>query len=129
VGFDDATGGPGRGQAFAATQTGGAWGRAQPIAAALSTGHEAFAGAVSCTSAGGCGAAGSYTDGSGNLQAFVVSQVHGAWGRAQEVAGPLNAGGAAKILSVSCAGASACSAGGYYTDQAGHQQAFVIGRT
>jgi hypothetical protein len=51
----------------------------------------------------------------------------GTWGNAQEVAGALNQGGEAQILSVSCARASSvnCSAGGYYAGPSG-QQAFVV---
>jgi hypothetical protein len=59
---------------------------------------------VSCASAGNCSAGGDYVDGSGNIQAFVVSQVNGIWGTAEEVPGTaaLNAGGGAAVNSVSC---------------------------
>jgi len=50
----------------------------------------------------------------------------GTWGPAKEVAAALNTGGGAAINSVSCASAGNCSAGGYYTDSSGNQQAFVI---
>jgi len=53
----------------------------------------------------------------------------GTWGSAEEVPGiaALNRGGSAEISSVSCASAGNCSGGGWYTDRAGHQQAFVAG--
>jgi hypothetical protein len=57
-----------------------------------------------------------------------VSQV-GAWGKAIAVPGlaALNKGGFAKVLSVSCATAGNCSAGGFYADRSGRDQAFVVG--
>ena len=63
-------------------------------------------------------------------QAFVVSQVHGTWGTAEQVPGSaaLNQGGDAFTHSVSCAPAGTCIAGGYYTDGSGHQQAFIAGQ-
>jgi len=58
----------------------------------------------------------------------VVSQVNGRWGTAKEVAAALNTGtnNPAGILSVSCASAGNCSAGGTYADSSGHNQAFVV---
>src|SRR5207248_1428871 len=52
----------------------------------------------------------------------------GTWGTAAEVPGTaaLNQGGNAETSSVSCASASNCSAGGYYSDSSGSQQAFVV---
>jgi hypothetical protein len=41
----------------------------------------------------------------------------------------LNAGGTAHIYSISCASAGNCSGGGYYTDDSGAQQAFVVDET
>jgi len=38
-------------------------------------------------------------------------------------------GGQAHLLSVSCASAGNCSAGGFYTDRSNHQQVFVAGET
>src|SRR5216683_2611506 len=72
--------------------------------------------------------AGSTPDGSGNVQAFVVSERHGLWGRAIEVPGSaaLNKGGFANTMSVSCASAGNCAAGGFYTDGSGNEQAFVV---
>ena len=58
----------------------------------------------------------------------MVSQVNGTWHTAIEVPGiaALNQGGTAEIGSVSCATPGNCGAGGYYTDSAGHRQAFVV---
>jgi hypothetical protein len=107
---------------------GASWGRAQelPGTAGLNQG-DAFLGSISCGSPGNCSAGGYYTDGSGNEQAFVATQTGGSWGSAQEVpgSGGLNAGGYAQVISVSCASAGNCSAGGSYLDGSLDQQAFV----
>ena len=83
---------------------------------------------VSCAGAGTCSAGGSNADSSHNDQAFVVSEVNGTWRKAREVRGTaaLNQGGDALTISVSCAAAGTCSAGGRYTDSSGHGQAFVV---
>src|SRR6266851_1294317 len=113
-----------------AAAVGGTWHTAQkvPGLATLNKGGEAQVQSVSCASAGNCSAGGYYTDGSGRHQVFVVSQVNGTWHTAIEVPGTaaLNTGGNANI-SLSCASAGNCSAGGYYTtDSSGHTEAFVV---
>ena len=67
-------------QAYVASQANGAWGTAQevPGTAALNAGGLAELFTVSCASAGSCSAGGSYTDSSGQRQAFVVSETTGA---------------------------------------------------
>ncbi len=112
-----------------ATTSGGTWGPAKEVAAALNTGGGAAINSVSCASAGNCSAGGYYTDSSGNQQAFVINEANGAWGKATEVAAALNTLGVAAINSVSCASAGNCSAGGYYSVSSGNQQAFVINET
>jgi len=54
----------------------GTWGKAakMPGIAALAEDGTSDPLSVSCASAGNCGAGGFYTDGSGNKQAFVVSE-------------------------------------------------------
>ena len=54
-----------------------------------------------------------------------------AWGTAREVPGTaaLNQGGFAGVLSMSCARAGTCGAGGDYTDSSRHFQAFVVSQT
>jgi len=120
-------------QAFVVKEVSGVWRTAKevPGTAALNTGGEAQLLSVSCASAGNCSAGGFYLDGSGNGQAFVVKEVSGVWRTAKEVPGTaaLNAGGFAQILSVSCASARNCSAGGDYTDSSGNGQAFVVNKT
>ena len=112
-----------------AVRTGG-WGRAieVPGSGALNKGGDVDLNSVSCASAGNCAAGGFYTDGSGNEQALVVSERKGVWGRAMEVPGSaaLNKGGFANPMSVSCASAGNCAAGGFYTDGSGNEQALVV---
>jgi len=120
--------GAGHQQVFVVTQASGTWGMAQevPGLTLLEAGEPSPS--VSCAAAGDCSAGGTYQDRSGLIQAFVVSQVGGIWGKPKEVPGTatLNAGGSAAVNSVSCASAGDCSAGGIYTDGAGNRQAFVV---
>jgi len=118
----------GRGQAFVDSQINGTWHTAieVPGTAVLNRG-DAGIGAVSCSSAGNCTAAGDYAPSSGREQAFVVSQINGTWHTAIKVPGTvaLTRLGLPDIT-VSCGSAGNCSAGGDYTDSSGHHQAFVV---
>src|SRR5215471_11413242 len=124
------TDGSGHGQAFVASEQNGTWHMAikVPGSGALNKRGEAEVFSVSCASAGNCAAGGLYRDGSARFQAFVVSERNGTWGTAIGVpgSGALNAGGDARVESVSCASAGNCAAGGGYTDGSGHGQAFVV---
>jgi len=119
-------------QAFVVSERNGAWGKAieVPGLAALNVSEAAQINSVSCPSAGNCAAGGSYTDGVGSFQAFVVSEKNGTWGKAIEVPGlaVLNAGfpATARVNSVSCPSAGNCAAGGSYTDGSNQQQPFVV---
>jgi hypothetical protein len=117
-------------QAFVVTRTNGTWGTARevPGIAALNKRLLAQVSSVSCASPGNCSAGGFYADSSFVNQAFVVSQVNGTWGRAEEVPGisALNAiSPGATAVSVSCASPGDCGAGGFYTDSSGGNQAYV----
>jgi hypothetical protein len=128
----------GRSQAFVATETGGTWKNARKVPGTSTLNHHtpgAQVLSVSCGAAGDCAAGGSYTDASGQQQAFVVTETGGTWGTAQEVPGTaaMNAGGYAEIDSVSCAAAGECTAGGLYasssTDSIPTVQALVVTET
>jgi hypothetical protein len=123
-------------QPFVVSERNGTWGKAirVPGSGALNAGGDASVASVSCASAGNCAAGGFYTDGSGHLQGFVVSQTKGTWGKAIRVPrlGTLNKGGDAAVNSVSCRSASICAAGGSYADRPGvppHFQAFVVSQS
>jgi hypothetical protein len=101
----------------------GTWGTAEQVpglAALAGTGDSAL-NSVSCATAGNCSAGGFYHTGGPSQccqsEAFVVSQVDGAWGTALEVPGiaGLNQAGMAEVMSVSCSSPGDCVAGGYYT--------------
>ena len=114
-------------QAFVIDEVGGHWGDAQEVAISLNTQNNASVDSISCSSAGTCSAGGDYQDLAG-VQAFVVDEVGGHWGDAQEVAASLNTGNYAQVISISCSSAGNCSAGGLYNDGAG-VQAFVVEAT
>jgi hypothetical protein len=121
-------------QAFVVNKTGGTWRKAEevPGTATLNAGGRARTTSLSCSAAGNCSAGGYYTDASGRQQAFVVSEAAGTWGTAAEVPGTaaLNQGNpGAAIGSLSCSSVGNCSAGGYYADASGRQQAFVVSET
>jgi hypothetical protein len=120
-------------QAFVVREKNGSWGNAieVPGLAALNVGGSADVESVSCGQARYCAAGGTYRDGSGHQQAFVVSDINGAWGTAIEVPGSaaLNTGGSARIASVSCTSARYCVAAGNYTDLSGIGGAFLVSRT
>jgi hypothetical protein len=109
------------------------WGEARevPGIAALNAGGDATVIAVSCWRPGDCAAGGFFTDASGHQQAFVVDEAGGVWGRAQEVPGTaaLNAGGGARVSTVSCAPGGGCAAGGYYTNSNGKEHGFVVSQS
>jgi len=119
--------------AFVGGETNGSWGAAVkvPGTATLNNGGFARVYTVSCAAAGSCSAGGIYTDGSGHIQAFVVSKTKGSWGKGIEVPGTaaLNKGGSAGLESVSCAAVGVCAAGGVYKDGSAHSQAFVLSET
>jgi hypothetical protein len=124
-------------QALVVTETGGTWGNAEevPGSGALNAGGAARIDSVSCGAAGDCSAGGQYAsktvDGISSVQAFVVNETGGTWGKAAEVPGTaaLNGGGYATVNAVSCPSAGNCSAGGSYTTAAPVTQAFVIDET
>jgi hypothetical protein len=108
---------------FVVSEVRGSWRTAHsvPGLADLNKRGDAEVTAISCTSAGNCGAGGYYEAENqrqqpGHQQAFVVSEVHGTWGKAREVPGlgSLNTGGDAAIDAVSCTSAGNCSAAGGY---------------
>jgi hypothetical protein len=117
-------------QVFVDSEVNGTWGTAieVPGTAALNQGGEASTISVSCGSAGNCTAGGFYADSTSHEQAFVDSQVNGTWGTAIEVPGTaaLNQGGEANTISVSCASAGNCTAGGFYALKSFGEQPFVI---
>jgi hypothetical protein len=120
-------------QAFLVREKNGSWGTAfgVPGLAALNVDGNADVASVSCKTARNCAAGGTYRDGDGDQQAFVVSENNGTWSKAIEVPGSaaLDTGGSAQIASVSCTSARYCVAAGNYTDSSGNGGAFLVSRT
>jgi hypothetical protein len=120
-------------QVFVVGETNGVWGTAEevPGTAALNQGGAAYMYAVSCGSAGDCSAGGDYYDHAHHEQAFVADETNGIWHRAEEVPGTaaLNKDGSAAVVSLSCASAGTCSAGGQYLNGAFQFEAFVVNET
>jgi Bacterial Ig-like domain (group 3) len=111
-----------------------AWGAAEavPGLAALNRGGDARVVSVSCAAAGNCGAGGFYETATAPQVAFVVSEVNGRWGAAEAVPGLAALGAEAakvsEVLTVSCASAGNCSAGGTArTSATSGPQGFVVG--
>lgn len=120
------------GQAFVITETGGSWGAAREVASSLNTGDAGYAGAISCSSPGYCSAGGDYKVGpqpEANYEAFVVSQFHGHWGNAKEVATRLNTGGRGYTSALSCTANGYCSAVGTYFGSSTGWSSFTVSET
>jgi hypothetical protein len=115
-------------QAFVVDEVDGTWVTAQEVPGAAALNHgDAELTAVSCGSAGNCSAGGYYEDSSGQLRAFVDSEVDGTWGSAREVPGTaaLSHGGYAEVTSVSCTSAGNCGIGGQYARESRYSRVFV----
>ncbi len=111
----------GHGQAFVVSEKNGTWGNAEevPGSADLNVGGDATIEQMSCTLAGGCLAAGTYeSDSSMDQQAFVVQEIGGVWGPAEDIAGldALNTGGVAEVRTLYCVHTGNCTVGGDYND-------------
>jgi hypothetical protein len=120
----------GRQLVWVSNEAKGVWSNAVEIpgTALLTVGNVSDVNGIACPAAGSCTAVGDYTDADGNLQGFVVDEVNGAWGDAQQTPGLgfLNVGGAATTLAVSCSTPGNCSAGGTFADAAGHLESFGV---
>ena len=129
-GYNDSSG---YAQAMAATETSGSWAQATEVTAPSNAGGNPGADfyGISCSSAGTCTAAGSYTDASGNNQLMAATEASGVWAQAAEVSAPSNAGSNpdAYFSGISCSSAGNCTAAGSYSDSSGHAQAMTATET
>ena len=111
-------------QAFVISEVNGTWAAAREVAGNLNSNGLASVYSVSCASPGNCSAGGDY-DYDYNF-GFVVSEKNGVWGKAINVPGlGALAFRFSDVLSVSCASAGNCAAGGDY-ETAGGSQGFVV---
>jgi hypothetical protein len=115
-------------EAIVADEVGYHWDDATvvPGSAALNHGGSARVSALSCASAGFCGAGGYYTDRFERTQAFLADEAGGRWRAAVEAPGiaALDGGGESELQVLSCSKPGDCSAGGTYT-VSGVTQLFV----
>jgi len=127
------TGRGGTTEGFVAAERNGRWGTAIPVPglAALNEGGAGIL-SVSCGSAGSCAAGGSYSrmvTSVDRVHGFVAVERNGGWGTAIPVPGlaALNKGARdTEVVTVSCARAGSCVAGGYYYDRHDHHSWFVV---
>lgn len=128
-------------RAFVVSEKNGVWAKVKGVTglAALHVGRFASADTISCPSAGNCSAGGSYSVAARKhvevREAFVLSEKHGIWGKAQKIAGlaRLNTGGNdgradAAFRQVSCSSAGNCVAVGSYNGQKGTEPLAVTER-
>ncbi len=116
-------------QAFVVNEVRGIWRTAieVPGTSALNVaGGYATVSSASCARPGNCSAGGFYQDPPGHNQAFVVTEVNGAWGKAIEVPGIAALGTQAEIVSLSCAKPGKCAAGGDFSKAVVGVQAMVV---
>ena len=126
-------------QVFVVSETNGGWGTARevPGVGKLNVGGDAAVDAVSCPSAGNCGAGGYYqtpvapgTAIGQDSQAFVVSESKGRWTKAEEVPGmqavsppPFQVN---YVGSMSCRSAGYCTAAGIWNSRTSQRQAEIL---
>jgi hypothetical protein len=114
-----------RTEAFVVTQTDGHWGKAVTVPGlpALNKGELAQVYSLSCSSPGNCATGGYYSDAKDHPHGFVASESNGSWRPAQKLRFPTGRSATAPgaVVTVSCAAAGDCGAGGAY-----YGQAFVV---
>jgi hypothetical protein len=115
----------GNGQGLLLTQTSGTWGIGLEVTPPANAGTNPSAGlvSVSCPSADGCSAVGSYRTSSGNnMEALVLTETSGSWATGVELSLPADAATLnqlATLDSVSCSSAGNCTAVGGYLFMSG----------
>ncbi len=124
-------------QALLVTEASGTWGagvQGTLPAGATTSGQVVSLGSVSCAAAGNCSAAGTYIDGSGNVQGLFLTEASGTWATGLEATLPAGATSSGQVVSlgspgsssVSCASVGNCTAVGSYADTGGNQQGVLM---
>ena len=120
-------------QGLLLTESSGTWGTA--IKAALPAGAGAnpqvLLQSLSCSTAGNCAAAGTYSDSAGNKQGLLLTESTGVWATGVKAALPANAAAAPNVAltSISCASAGNCAAVGSYNDSSGATRGLLLSET
>jgi len=122
----------GRWQGFTASETNGTWSRAATLVPPPGAGTDPYTNpyGLDCTGPGNCTAAGYYTDAGAHVEAFGITQVHGAWAAASMLVlpGGARADPGTSISGLACATASDCAAVGTYYDTSSARNAVVFDR-
>jgi hypothetical protein len=114
------------------TETAGHWARGVKAALPVSAGadqEEFGVNSVSCSSAGNCTAAGTYSGpGRDNTQPLLLTENAGKWARGVGVALPVDASAPYQYswVTVSCSSAQNCSGVGFYTDNSNGQPGLLL---
>jgi hypothetical protein len=114
---------------FVISQVKGTWGK--PIlvpGTARTSSPSAGAGGIACVSSGNCVLVGTYTDGAGRSEAFIISEVHGTWRKLIWVDGLTGLGKTANpgFSYLSCPSAGNCTAFGTYNNASGTAIPFTV---
>ena len=108
---------------FIVDEVDGHWARAVAMHFPPSTKPFANITAVACRSIGNCVIGGDFE---GTQMALLDSETNGVWGTAVAVPGVTSFGRfSSSVASISCGGASSCSAGGTYANRSGDRIGFV----
>lgn len=106
-------------QGLLLSESGGAWSTGTdavlPANAQTDT-AQFYIDSVSCGSDGSCGAAGYYTDSSGNYQGLLLTEAGGTWSTGTEASLPGGANAGVSLYSTSCTAGSDCTAVGTYNN-------------
>ncbi len=121
------------GQGVLLGESGGTWatGVQAPLPANAEPAFGTRLSAVSCASAGNCGAVGEYYDALGSEQGVLLTETGGTWATGVEATLPAGAGSDpfVSLSSVSCASAGNCTAVGQYTVGSSNQQGLLLTET
>jgi hypothetical protein len=124
----------GTSHAIVADESGGTWGRAIPLEAAVVTRSGISVStqvtSVSCASPGSCAATVAFKPSAGFTQALVADETNGTWGPARPLPGMTALShGNSEADAVSCPAPGSCAVTGKYTDDQGRQQVFAADET
>ena len=86
---------------------------------------------IACVSVGNCSAIGNYDNAQGDIEGLSVVEAARSWRRASAMVMPANAASNPRVFfygfsGISCPSLNNCSAGGQFSDSAGHYQGFLV---
>ncbi len=111
-------------RAFAALETGGAWGEAAQVGGVAASGDNASVTASACPAVGACVVGGSVAAG-GNTVAFVDAEHNDLWGKPVDPV-PTSVASSSAIAALACASAQSCAAVGSASTASGRRAVAVL---